>query len=441
MCLIKSLGFIAVIQLSAACQDLLSCILVDNVWSGHPVGFALLTDAPRQYVGYYDAERRMVIAQRSLDSMEWARQVLDETLEWDSHNYIEMALDATGNLHVSGNMHGHPLKYFRTLVPYDVTTLERVPAMVGKDEAKVTYPFFMKGPQGELIFKYRDGSSGSGNEIYNGYDAASQQWRRLMDTPLVDGEGQRNAYFDGPVLGPDGYYHLAWVWRETRDCETNHDVTYARSRDLQHWENSHGTVYTLPITLATAEIVDPVPVGGGLINGNVRLGFDAEKQVVISYHKYDAQGNSQVSNARLENGAWLISQITHWEFRWNFQGPGAIPFEVHVDPIQIMDDGSTTQEWSTKENGRERWRLDPQTLALIERMDLPSKRPSGEAVRSSFPGMQVRSEKDTGAYVVDGKKYVLRWESLGPNRDRAREKPWPEASGLEVCLVANGDPH
>ncbi|MBI3118825.1 MAG: BNR-4 repeat-containing protein, partial [Candidatus Hydrogenedentes bacterium] len=222
---------------------------------------------------------------------------------------------------------------------------------------------------------------------------------------------------------------------ETPDCETNHDVSYARSRDLQHWENSSGKIYTLPITLGTAGIVDPVPVGGGVINGNVRVGFDDEKRVVISYHKYNGRGNSQLYNARLEDGAWRIYQSSQWNFRWDFHGPGAIPFDVHLSPIQVHDDGSITQEWSTRETGREQWQLEPQTLSAVSRLGRPAKTNADEGVHSGFPGMQVRTEKDSGDYAVDGQRFVLRWETLGPNRDRERGKPWPEASILEVCLI------
>ena len=39
---------------------------VAEVWSGHPVGFCLLTSGSRQYVGYYDQRRRMTVASSSV---------------------------------------------------------------------------------------------------------------------------------------------------------------------------------------------------------------------------------------------------------------------------------------------------------------------------------------------------------------------------------------
>ena len=49
-------------------------------------------------------------------------------------------------------------------------------------------------------------------------------------------------------------------------------------------------------------IADPVPVKAGMINGNTRIGFESKERVVISYHKFDARGNTQVYNARFEDG-------------------------------------------------------------------------------------------------------------------------------------------
>lgn len=46
----------------------LETIPVAKVWSGHSVGFDLLTTDQYQYVAYYDEGQNMVIAQRPLSS-------------------------------------------------------------------------------------------------------------------------------------------------------------------------------------------------------------------------------------------------------------------------------------------------------------------------------------------------------------------------------------
>jgi len=106
---------------------------VASVWSGHPVGFALLTRGNQQFVAFYDAERRMTLAQRTLGEHRWSLTVLPSTLGWDSHNYVTMAMDREGYLHVAGNMHASPLVYFRSARPYDASSMERVSALTGKN--------------------------------------------------------------------------------------------------------------------------------------------------------------------------------------------------------------------------------------------------------------------------------------------------------------------
>ena len=41
---------------------------VAPAWSGHPVGFSIETADDRQYVAFYDAQRRMTVAARTLGS-------------------------------------------------------------------------------------------------------------------------------------------------------------------------------------------------------------------------------------------------------------------------------------------------------------------------------------------------------------------------------------
>ncbi len=158
---------------------------IAEVPSAFPVGFCLLTHGDRQYVAYYDKDHRMTVASRMLGSDKWQYQVLPSKVGWDSHNYITMAVDADGYLHLAGNMHCVPLIYFRTTEPLDISTFERVKAMTGRDEMRCTYPKFMYDAEGGLIFHYRSGGSGNGNEIYNVYNTATGKWKRLWDEPLI----------------------------------------------------------------------------------------------------------------------------------------------------------------------------------------------------------------------------------------------------------------
>lgn len=394
---------------------------IADVWSGHPVGFYLLTRENRQFVAFYDSNRALTVGDRTLGSTTWKLVRLPTAVEWDSHNDIVMAIDDDGFIHVAGNMHSSPLNYFRTTAALDIDSFQKLP-MVGMNETACTYPQFFRSPGGQLVFMYRDGQSGNGNHIFNAYDTANKTWSRLLGSALTDGEGQRNAYPVGPIQGPDGLFHLVWVWRDTPDASTNHDLSYARTADLLNWQKAGGQAVALPMRLSTAEIVDPVPAGGGMINNNTKVGFDAEMRPIVAYHKFDQSGNTQLYNARFENGAWVVHKTSEWSYRWNFGGGGTLVFEIEVEPVVLQPNGMLTQNfYHSQYGGLGAFRLNPTTLAAEETIPQPVPYPPELAnVESPTAMMEVRWRKDAGTSPEPGVLYMLRWETLPSNRDMPR---------------------
>lgn len=411
---------------------------VEPVWSGHPVGFCLLTERGCQFAAYYDAERRMTVAQRRLGEARWTFTRLPSQVGWDSHNYVTMAVDREGRLHLAGNMHVVPMLYFRSRNPLDASTLEPVRPMVRAEvEQRCTYPRFFTGPDGALLFKYRDGKSGQGNDLVNRYDAGAGKWLPLTPTSLTDGLGEVNSYFAGPDPGPDGYFHLCGVWRDTGDCASNHSLSYARSKDLLHWETAAGLPLELPLSPKNIDIADPSKPGGGLINVCNRLGFDSLKRPVIAYHRYDEAGQSQVFCARFEEGRWVVRAVTRWRgYRWSFSGGGSIPnSDVGVGSPAPAGEGRLQLSWrSPRESGD--FLLDEETLELLGKAP---RKPSEWRLPSSLgkienpaPGMLAQRAWDQGKDKPQDRSYVLVWETLGANRDKPRPGEPPPPSMLRV---------
>lgn len=407
---------------------------IDRVWSGHSVGFDLKLSDTHIYVAYYDANRQLTIAQRPLNNpAHWVYHKVDTWLGWDSHNLIAMAIDPDGALHVAGNMHVDPLTYFRSDASGDVRTLKRVAQMVGPErEAAMTYPVFLHSRSGDLIFKYRDGTSGRGDEIYNIYDASTQSWRRLTAAPLVDGEGKYNAYFMGPKQGPDGVFHMAWVWRDTPMADTNHDLSYAKSADLINWQKADGSPLTLPIRLSKAEIVDPVPVKGGMINNNTVVGFDDQGRVMITYHKYDPNGDTQIWVARFTGKDWERKQISQWrDYRWDFSGGGSLDSEIFVEGARPAGEGYLIVPVVRLGQSIE-FVIRADDLSLIEERKL-----DGRAAQ-----LAPRFEKSEGQQIntletrKGNKTYVLGWVSYPPQRDLPR-KDVPPPSVLKLFVESD----
>jgi hypothetical protein len=427
-------------------QSIIGSMEIDEVWAGHPVGFCLLTHGRRQYIAYYNSTRNMVVGQRNLDEENFHLHIMPATarethggtstvLNWDSHNSVTLAVDSEGFIHLAGNMHVHPLTYFRSTKPHDISTLVQIMGMIGSEEKQCTYPNFMLTREGELIFHYRDGGSGRGNEIYNIYSTRAKTWKRLLDTPLTDGEGQMNAYQTQPRLMADDWYHVYWVWRDTPDCETNHDLSYIKSPDLKNWYNAFGEPIKMPATIHDKSIiVDPIPPGGGIINLAAQLCLDENLKPQFVYHKYDEAGNLQLYVAWIEGNTWANKQITDWDYRWEFKGRGSINFDVRLRNFNKRKDGCY-------EVGYWHIQYGSGTILLNEKLDnigeVLKPEPFANVLKpeGDFPGLAVRTSNDAGKSPDKNFSYILKWETLPANRDRPWPEPWPGPSKLYLYKI------
>jgi hypothetical protein len=438
--LLLCVTFMAAAQTSNSIPILQRAMAVDSlavapVSAAYPVGFALLTHPPDQYVAFYDDNHRLTVAQRKLDQRQWTFYPLPDVTGWDSHNYITLAADDDGFLHLSADMHVARLKYFRTAKPWDASTFQRIDKMTGENEVHCTYPKFLRGANNEFLFTYRDGGSGDGNQVYDIYNLKMQTWRPFLDNPLTDGHGTNSAYFDGPVRGPDGWFHLVWVWRATPDGATCHDLSYARSRDLKHWETGAGQPLSLPIRVGSSEVVDPVPEHDGMSNGNIKIGFDAMGRVTISYHKNDTNGYTQPFIARLENGRWVLHQVTDWPATWHFGGIGTLVSAIRLGRVQARPDGRLTEDFDHFKFGKGTWLLNPETLRATGEVARQVTPPELDEVEGNFPGLEVHWSDDLGHSGAAGEEYKLRWETLDVNRDHPREGELPAPTMLKVVEV------
>jgi hypothetical protein len=396
---------------------------IAKVWAGNPVRFGIVASSRSIYIGYYDVQRRLTVAQRALSGGPWSYTRLDAFTNWDSHRTINMAVDNSGRLHIAANMHASPLVYYMSDPTGAADSLKPVSVLADMQEEKsITYPSFLRDPSNRLILKFRSGTVGNGNEIYDIFDDVKGTWSHLTPTAIVDGQGKRSAYFVGPRLGPDGWYHMAWVWCESILYEANHDLSYAKSRDLIHWEKADGTKLTLPITLSTSDIIAPVKEKSALLNGPV--GFDSENRVMIGFHTYDSKGQSQVYLARREGNRWHVVQASQWhDYRWSIVSGGSIPFEVNIgSPGQVGNDvivpltrqgqrivlhlkaGDLSPDGQVEENGS------TDEMASLGNLPVPT-------------GMLLNKV----GTVENGQPYVIAWASEPPNRDKPRKGALPDS--------------
>ena len=259
---------VALISISIQAQKL---VPVGEGWSNNSVNVtvfrknSLVTHNNIQFIAYYDPEGFVTLGKRNVGTENWEiNKTQYKGNVADAHNSISIMVDRDGFLHMSWDHHGHPLRYAKSKAPYSLELTDML-SMTGSLETNVTYPEFFKMPDGSLIYMYRDGQSGRGNLVLNSYNVDTQKWTQLQKN-LIDGQGKRNAYWQA-CIDNKGVIHVSWVWRETPDVATNHDLCYARSLDGGHtWVNSKNEKYALPIIAEHSEIACLIPQNSELIN-------------------------------------------------------------------------------------------------------------------------------------------------------------------------------
>lgn len=299
---------------------------------------SLTTHDGVQYTAYYDEEERLVLAKRAIGSDRWTTHVSRYKGKCsDAHNSISIAVDGDGYLHVSWDHHGHPLRYAMSVEPGSLTLGEKR-QMIGEQENKVTYPEFYNIGDGDLLFAYRDGSSGNGNLVLNRYDCKSRMWSRIHSV-LIDGEGKRNAYWQMTV-DVHGTIHVAWVWRETWMVETNHDLCYAYSRDGgQTWLKTDGTKYDLPITADNAEYAWRIPQNSELINQSGMSADNNGHPFITTYWRDEGSNVPQYRIVWYDGRQWQMKQVMERTTPFTLSGGGTKMIPISRPRMAVRQNG------------------------------------------------------------------------------------------------------
>jgi len=299
---------------------------------------AVTTYRDTQYIAFYDADQRVVLAQRKLGSTTWRiKPTAFKGTCKDAHNSISLGVDGDGFIHMSWDQHSQPLRYCHSIATGSLEMTGELP-MTGANEQKVTYPEFHRLPNGNLVFAYRYGGSGRGNLALNLYDVKTRHWLQLHDR-LISGEGMRNPYWQ-TALDSHGTLHLSWVWRESPDVASNHDLAYAESTDGgKTWLKSTGAAYQLPITAETAEYAAHIAPEHELINQTSMCADAAGRPLIATYWRPERQTVPQVFVVYHDGTNWKTSQVIRRTTAFSLSGTGtkAIPISRPQIIMQSQD--------------------------------------------------------------------------------------------------------
>ncbi len=287
-----------------------------------------------QFIAYYDPNGFLVLGKRKLTSNQWEINTTQYRGNVrDAHNSASIELDRDGYLHVSWDHHNNELRYARSITPGSLELTEKI-EMMGSLENVVSYPEFHKSTIGDLYFFYRDGGSGNGNLVINKYKADTQIWERIQ-TNLIDGEGQRNAYWQA-AIDQDGTIHISWVWRESPDVASNNDLCYAKSTNGgKTWMNSKGDTYTLPITKSSAEVIQTIPQNSELINQTSMTTDKKGNPFIVSYWKPQGSVIPQFQIVYLSKNKWHHEDLEFRKTPFSLSGMGTKQIPISRPQIVV----------------------------------------------------------------------------------------------------------
>jgi hypothetical protein len=302
---------------------------------------ALVTHDNWQYTAFYDQDRYVVLGKRKQGSTQWTiSKTPYQGNAADAHNTISLMVDGDGYLHLAWDHHNNPLRYCRSTAPGSLELTPKMP-MTGQLEEKVSYPEFYKLPDGNLLFLYRNGQSGQGNLVINRYDRRTRQWTSLHSN-LIDGEGQRNAYWQACV-DTKGTIHLSWVWRESPDVASNHDLAYARSTDGGiTWEKLSGEKYQLPITAATAGYACHIPQKSELINQTSLYADEKGRPYIATYWREEGSTVPQYHLVYADGSQWRVQNLGSRKTPFSLSGGGTKRIPIARPQVIVWRTGQRT---------------------------------------------------------------------------------------------------
>ncbi|WON75641.1 BNR repeat-containing protein [Serratia sp. UGAL515B_01] len=437
-----------------------------KMWAGYATNPSIVEHGDTKYIGYFDVNKEFTVAKRAAHEASWTIITIGEKLEHDSHSNVAMAIDTNGNLHVVARLRfADKLNYWMTTTPGELSTLTRTGMIPQwKDngnsfEAWVSYPTFYTGVNGQLFFRYQHGLPGAAYSNIYQFNAMKRAWE-LWD-PKTEYQGlakvfggwytnpSKSAYPSVPKKGPDGRYHMIWTWRGGEGADSNSEVHYVVSDDMHVWKNVKGDIvsniafmYGDPRT-----VVDPVPMGGGLLNNSgMALGFDTEGKPIVSYFKYAVENNektTQLFTARPGGSAtgngWVLKQVSAWtglyDLSNNIVDSGFLDTHEGVKPI-----GNYLGIQYLCQSKIHRLYLDPITGERVADVLVPVNDIMPiEIERSAFaPGNFIWGQYTFTEDSTDSKAVLLKWEA-GPyivNGDTRVNWTYPiEGSPLTVSSI------
>ncbi|KXL47143.1 hypothetical protein M433DRAFT_152978 [Acidomyces richmondensis BFW] len=328
-------------------------VLGRDVSQGHRINVnsfqqdAIVSFAGFQYAAWYEdsdldsLSRHVWIARRKLNSTEWQKLELRDYRQTrnDGHNTISIGISGDGIIHMAYDLHNMNLNYRKSVSPValkpeqhpwtsDIFTpnLNKLSQWDSSLFNMMTYPRFLRLENGDLLFEFRRGRSGLGDDYLWRYHVATAEWLPVGTEfgLYLKGIGN-NAYING-IDYYQGKIYVSWTYRNfvedggpseyssqagPNGPENNHDLLFAYSEDYGvTWKDSAGKALDTPIMPSAEGIVAyKIPMHSGILNQEGQTVDMSGNFHVINRENTD--GTASWYHYWLKDRAWHRSAIHH----------------------------------------------------------------------------------------------------------------------------------
>lgn len=310
-----------------------------------------------QYVILVDENRNPIVLQRyklgswsSYNLVNVANNPLAAPNVEDGHNNFSIGITKNGYILIAGNHHNNTCRCVISQNPNDIQSWSKISF---SSYTAITYPRFLRYPDGTTQAFWREGSSGDGsyftaifddtNKVFNAKVKLIDQASTVVSSPYEQSIG----------IGDDGSLHLCWGYRaQSSSANTNFGMFYAKSLNKgATWTSASGAnSYALPLNDVNSERIYTANQGSGYVNQNGGCcDLNSRYHTVIT--QYDSNDKTQLCHIWFDGSIWRNELVSDFTFKYDLSGP-VTTNELSRPLICVSQTGKILVVYRTSNMGR-----------------------------------------------------------------------------------------
>ncbi len=236
----------------------------------------------------------------------------------DSHNVYSIGVTRDGYILVSGNMHVNACRAVISNSPYDISAWTVISYT---SSTEVTYPRFIKYPDGTTQAFWRQGVSAAGQYFSTLFNDTTRTFGPVFQIAATDLNA--NAYEQRLGVGRDGSLHFCFGLRVNANAaDANRGLFYAKSTDKGlTWTNAAGTIsYPAPLTEANSEKIADIPLYTGYVN-QCGGACDFNSRYHTTLWQNDENNHTQIAHIWFDGSTWQKEIVSNFDFKMDTSQP------------------------------------------------------------------------------------------------------------------------